>query len=79
MKDNHIFTPQMKDEDGNWYRGVLFLSSKDFKKVAPRRNRWSTTITDMGDSKQYEVKGVPCGICNCYCDAIVVALDGKNE
>ena len=64
---NHPFTP--KDSTGR--RLNLMISTEDRKKFKHTPG-WTATITDLLSGRVYEIKGVNCGLPECFCDAQIV-------
>lgn len=63
------FTPRISDSSDE--RLELYLSDQDRDKIK-RGGDWSATVTDVGTGHKYEVKGAPCSLMGCHCDAVVV-------
>lgn len=71
-----IFTPRMSIESDKRY--AMHLSDEDWSKI--RRGHWRATVTDTSNGRRYKVRGAPCSLSGCYCDAIVVAeLRGDED
>jgi len=63
----HLFTPR---DDSAETRPQMQISSEDRAKIY--RGPWEETFTDLTTGRRYRVKGAPCTIAGCHCDAVIV-------
>lgn len=64
-----VFTPRVSEESHK--RITMRLNVEDYQKVM-RGKRWKAVVRDQNTGKLYEVRGAPCGLPRCYCDAVIV-------
>lgn len=64
-----FFTPRKSEKSDERLR--MRISREDQLKTG--RGPWTATITDLNTGCRYQVKGVPCSLPECHCDAAVVA------
>ena len=63
----NLFTPRISEQSQE--RKYMILSDVDYTKI--RRGSWSATVTDVNTGISYKVRGAPCSLPNCYCDAVI--------
>ncbi len=66
-----LFTPRISKESG--HRVEMDISEDDGAK-ALRGVEWNAIVTDRKSGLMYEVEGAPCGLPECFCDAVIVKL-----
>ena len=71
----NVFTPLGRDGA----RMSMTLSNEDIKKCDHRGEPWSAKVTDLNSGIEYEVKGAPCNLPGCFCDAVVVFKDAMDR
>jgi hypothetical protein len=60
-------------------RYALTVSADDHAKKV-RGEQWAATMTDIRSGQQYKVRGAPCGIPTCFCDAVATpVVDERTE
>ncbi len=69
-----IFTPRVNEKSNS--RAKMDISAYDDTKVlrGTRNKGWTAVVTDRATGLRYEVKGAPCDLPNCFCDAVIVKL-----
>lgn len=67
-EQGRLFTPRSSD---TLQRFKWHISDADSAKIK-RGHRWSATVTNLDDGKAYKVRGVPCSLHRCFCDAVVI-------
>jgi hypothetical protein len=73
----HTITPRKGITSTERYS--LTVSAEDYAKMS-RGERWAATMTDIPSGKQYHVTGAPCGISECYCDALATpVVEARTE
>lgn len=79
MSDRQICTPRKAfTQPGSNDREHFYISTIDAAKIR-RMEKWEADVTDLDTGAIYTLKGAPCTIPTCYCDAVVINKQDKPQ